>query len=75
MSNNDSLDEETKRILAEVEPDAQSGSNDSRESSKKKSDEKEEPKEVKPDKKDFDEYYNVDDKEIKYEDATDDMFW
>ncbi len=36
MSNNDSLDEETKRILAEVEPDAQSGSNDSKESSKNK---------------------------------------
>ncbi len=32
MSNNDSIDEETKRILAEVEPDAQSGSNDSKES-------------------------------------------
>ncbi len=31
MSNNDSLDEETKRILAEVEPDAQSRSNDSKE--------------------------------------------
>ncbi len=31
MSNIDSLDEETKRILAEVEPDAQSGSNDSKE--------------------------------------------
>ncbi len=36
MSNNDSIDEETKRILAEVEPDAQSGSNDSIESNKKK---------------------------------------
>ncbi len=36
MSNNESLDEETKRILAEVQPDAQSGSNDSKESSKKK---------------------------------------
>ncbi len=35
MSNNDSIDEETKRILAEVEPDAQSGSNDSKESTKK----------------------------------------
>ncbi len=33
MSNNDSLDEETKRILAEV--DAQSGSDDSIESKKK----------------------------------------
>ncbi len=32
MSNNDSIEEETKRILAEVEPDAQSGSNDSKES-------------------------------------------
>ncbi len=32
MSNNDSIDEETKRILAEVEPDAQSRSNDSKES-------------------------------------------
>ncbi len=32
MSNNDSLDEETKRILAEVEPDAQSGTDDSDES-------------------------------------------
>ncbi len=36
MSNNDSLDEETKRILAEVESDAQSRSNDSNESKKKK---------------------------------------
>ncbi len=36
MSNNDSLDEETKRILAEVEPDAQSGSNDSKVSNSKK---------------------------------------
>ncbi len=36
MSNNDSIDEETKRILAEVEPDAQSGSNDSKESHNKK---------------------------------------
>ncbi len=35
MSNNDSLDEETKRILAEVQPDAQSGSNDSKESKNK----------------------------------------
>ncbi len=34
MSNNDSLDEETKRILAEVEPDALSGSDDSKESKK-----------------------------------------
>ncbi len=33
MSN---LDEETKRILAEVEPDAQSGSNDSKENNKSK---------------------------------------
>ncbi len=32
MSNNDSIDEETKRILAEVEADVQSGSNDSKES-------------------------------------------
>ncbi len=34
MSNNDSLDEETKRILAEVDADAQSSTNDSKESSK-----------------------------------------
>ncbi len=40
MSNNDSIDEETKRILAEVEPDAQSGSNDSKESSKHKKENK-----------------------------------
>ncbi len=32
MSNNDDLDEVTKRILAEVKPDAQSGSDDSKES-------------------------------------------
>ncbi len=36
MSNNESLDEETKRILAEVNADAQSGTNDSKESDKKK---------------------------------------
>ncbi len=36
MSNNDSIDEETKRILAEVESDAQSGSDDSKESNKNK---------------------------------------
>ncbi len=36
MSNNDSLDEETKRLLAEVEADAQSGSNDSKESKPQK---------------------------------------
>ncbi len=40
MSNNDSLDEETKRILAEVEPDAQSRSNDSKDSKKETKDDK-----------------------------------
>ncbi len=35
MSNNDSLDEETKRLLAEVDADAQSSTNDSKESIKK----------------------------------------
>ncbi len=41
MSNNESLDEETKRILAEVNADAQSSTNDSKESNKnKKSDER-----------------------------------
>ncbi len=56
MSNNDSLDEETKRILAEVEPDAQSGSNDSKESNKKVK------KEYKND--DFHEYDMSDDKDL-----------
>ncbi len=36
MSNNDSLDEETKRLLAEVDTDAQSSTNDSKESITKK---------------------------------------
>ncbi len=36
MSNNESLDEETKRILAEVNSDAQSGTDDSKESKPKK---------------------------------------
>ncbi len=36
MSNNDSLDEETKRILAEANTDAQSSTNDSKESNNKK---------------------------------------
>ncbi len=36
MSNNDSIDEETKRILAEVDADAQSSTNDSKESGTKK---------------------------------------
>ncbi len=55
MSNNDSLDEETKRILTEVEPDAQSGSNDSKESKKEK-------KEYKND--ESNEYDVSDDKEL-----------
>ncbi len=40
MSNNDSLDEETKRLLAEVNTDAQSSTDDSKESKAKKDDKK-----------------------------------
>ncbi len=36
MSNNDSLDDETKRILAKVKADAQSGTDDSIESKSEK---------------------------------------
>ncbi len=36
MSNKDSIDEETKRILAEVNADAQSSTDDSKESNKNK---------------------------------------
>ncbi len=40
MSHVDSLDEETKRILAEVNSDVQSGTDDSKESDKSKKNEK-----------------------------------
>ncbi len=55
MSNNETLDEETKRILSEVDADAQSGTNDSKESKPKK-------KEYKND--EYNEYDISDDKEM-----------
>ncbi len=57
MSNNETLDEETKRILAEVEADAQSSSDDSKESKPKLD------KEVKKN-DEYNEYDITDDKEL-----------
>ncbi len=59
MSNNDSIDEETKRLLAEVDADAQSSTNDSKESKPKK--------EYKND--DFNEY------DVSYDIEADDKEW
>ncbi len=68
MSNKDSLDEETKRILAEVEPDAQSGSNDSKETVVK------EEKKDKPKNDTYNEY-DVDDRDPLKHDEMDDKEW
>ncbi len=68
MSNNDSIDEETKRILAEVDSDAQSGTNDSKESIKSKINDKDKdspPRDIEPDK-------DTDDSKIVWEENTKD---
>ncbi len=67
MSNNESLDEETKRILAEVQPDSQRGSDESTDSKSKKV-----KKEYKND--DFNDY-DVSDKDPLKDDEMDDKDW
>ncbi len=67
MSHEDSLDDETKRLLAEVDSD------DSTESSNFKNDEKKQLEKKFNKGKEFDDYYVAPD--VEDSERSDDMFW